>query len=65
MPPKYETLIVCTRYVPNISYRDKTICSEYIDILTLGLNGHRVNVVAHVAHTTAMFGLNTFHYIDP
>jgi hypothetical protein len=38
---------------------------EYIDILTLGLTSHRVNVVAHVAHTTAMFGLNTFHYIDP
>jgi hypothetical protein len=23
---------------------------EYIDILTLGLTSHRVNVVAHVAH---------------
>jgi hypothetical protein len=59
MPPKYETLIVL--FCSNISYRDKTICSN---TLTLGVNQSPVNVVAHVAHYGNVW-LNTFHYIDP
>jgi hypothetical protein len=39
MPPKYETQCVHDMF-EYISYRDKTICSEYIDILTLGLTSH-------------------------
>jgi hypothetical protein len=36
MPPEYETLIVCTRYVPNMYRIEIDDMFEYI--LTLGVN---------------------------